>query len=223
MEILFSQEQSGKAIFLQDGSNLETVKVIFKEEENSTATAVRYSIDCIETLLGLTEIKYDTKPFIMLHTSTFNCGIAGGSRQVYPFATSTELETLSTYISPLKSCGVRMAVTGSTWGEIRDKVRGRYIGYVISNDKDISFKLYEILDVCSQPQELGRLKNKDNFDKALSLFYKNELYEARNMFSDIVKECPDDGIARWYAFACDELYNREEGAPAHYELFWTMF
>jgi hypothetical protein len=43
------------------------------------------------------------------------------------------------------------------------------------------------------------------------------------MFSNIVKECPDDGIARWYAFACDEMFNREDNTDAHYELFWGLF
>lgn len=223
MEILFSQEQSEQAIFLQNGSNLENVKVIFKEDTDSVLTAVRYSIDCIETLLGLTETKYDTKPFILLHTSIFSCGIAGGSKQVYPYVTSLEMETIGMYIEPLKNCGVRMAVTQSTWQQVEDKVRGRYIGYVSSKDGKESFKLYEILDAYSQSQKLGRLKNMENFDKAMRLYYANDLYLARSLFSDIVKECPDDGIARWYAFACDELFNREDNSDARYELFWDTF
>jgi hypothetical protein len=194
------------------------MKVIFKNENGSSAViAAKYSIDCIETLLGLTETKYDTKPFILLHTSTYSCGVAGGSMQVYPFVTSTELETLGTYIEQLKNCGVRMVATESTWQEIKQYVKSRYIGYVEN------YRLYEILDACSQTQALGRLKNIDKFEKALELFYSNKLYEARNMFSDIVKECPDDGIARWYTFACDELFNRPDSTDTHYELFWTKF
>jgi hypothetical protein len=223
MEILFSQSESDQAIFIQNGSNLESVKVIFKEDNDSTITAVRYSIDCIETLLGLTKTQYDTKPFILLHTSTFTCGVAGGSMQVYPFVTSIEMETLGTYVVPLKNCGVRMVVTQSTWQEVGEKVKSRYIGYVNSKDGRESYKLYEVLDACSQPQELGKIKNIENFDKALQCYYANDLYVARNMFSDIVKECPDDGIARWYVFACDELFNREDISDAHYELFWSMF
>jgi hypothetical protein len=133
------------------------------------------------------------------------------------------METIGMYIEPLKNCGVRMAVTQSTWQQVEDKVRGRYIGYVSSKDGKESFKLYEILDAYSQSQKLGRLKNMENFDKAMRLYYANDLYLARSLFSDIVKECPDDGIARWYAFACDELFNREDNSDARYELFWDTF
>jgi hypothetical protein len=219
MEILFSQELSDKAIFIQNGSNLENMKVIFKEDGNSTVTAVRYSIDCIETLLGLTKSQYDTKPFILLHTSVFSCGVAGGSRQVYPFVISLEMETLGMYIEPLKNCGVRMAVTVGVYDKISDLVKSRYIGYVVSKDSKEKYDLYEILDVCSQTQELGRLKNKENFEKALKYFYANDLYVARNMFSEIVKECPDDGISRWYVFACDEMFNRQGNGNSNYGLF----
>jgi hypothetical protein len=222
MEILFSQEQSEQAIFLQNGSNLENVKVIFKEDSQSAITAVRYSVDCIETLLGLTEKKYDTKPFILLHTSQFSCGVAGGSRQIYPYVTSLELETLGIYVEQLKYCGVRMVVTKNTWLQVEGKVSGRYIGYVKSKDQNDIYDLYEILDAYAQSQKLSRLKNMENFNNALKLYYANDLYLARSLFSDIVKECPDDGIARWYAFACDELFNREDRTNVRYDLFWDL-
>lgn len=223
MEILFSQAESEQAIFLQNGSNLENVKVIFKENGESAITAEKYSIECIESLLGLTETRYNTKPFIMLHTSVFNCGLAGGSRQVYPYVTSLEMETLSMFIEAFKDCNVRMVVTENTWKGIMNKVNGRYIGYVTSKDGKGSYKLYEIFDAYSQSQRQERMKNREAFDKALKLYYSNDLYLARSMFSDIVRECPDDGIARWYAFASDEMFNKDDNTDAHYELFWGLF
>jgi hypothetical protein len=223
MEILFSQAEAEQAIFLQNGSNLENVKVIFKENGDSAKTAVKYSIECIESLLGLTETKYNTKPFIMLHKSLFNCGLAGGSKQVYPYVTSLEMETLSLFVETFKECNVRMVVTGNAWEDIKDIVNGRYIGYVSSKDGKGSYKIYEIFDAYSQSQRQERMKNCEAFEKALSLYYSNDLYLARSMFSNIVKECPDDGIARWYAFACDEMFNREDNTDAHYELFWGLF
>jgi hypothetical protein len=227
MEILFSQVESEQAIFLQNGSNLENVKVIFKENSNSDSdsaiTAVRYSIECIESLFGLTETKYNTKPFVLLHTSMFNCGLAGGSKQVYPYVTSLEMETLAMFIKPFKDCNVRMVVTQNTWEGIKDTVKCRYIGYVSSKDGKGSYKLYEILDAYSQAQRQERIKSRDAFEKALNLYYTNDLYLARSMFSDIVKECPDDGIARWYAFASDEKFNRDDNTDTHYELFWGLF
>lgn len=223
MELLFAQKESDQAVFLQDGSNLENVKVIFPGEGQSALVAVRYSIDCMEELLEQIEDTYDTNPFILLHTDQFRCGLAGGSKQVYPYVTSMEMDTLSRYIDDLKRSGARVVVTGQTWEQVQKQVQGRLIGYVTSEDERderTTFWMYEILDACPQMQKLGKLKNRERFERALKLYYDNELYSARSVFTDIVRECPGDGIARWYVFACDERLNQEGSGEGHHELFW---
>lgn len=221
MEILFSQDGSEQAVFLQSGSNLESVKVIFKGEGESAMEAVQYSIDCIESLLGQTEAKYETKPFILLHTSRFRCGIAGGSKQIYPYVASIEMETLNLYITPLKDSGAKIVVTEETWVHMQGSLHGRYIGYVKSKDGQYTFQLYEIVDACPQGQKMAKQKNSGQFAQALELYYANALYDARNAFAQILKECPEDGIARWYASVCDSLYNEGIVAESH-ELFWNL-
>ena len=88
-----------------------------------------------------------------------------------------------------------------------------------SSDRKYEFRLYEILDACPQSQKLGRIKNRQRFEQALELFYNNDLYLARSAFTEVLKECPDDGIAEWYIFACDELFNEGDTADKRYELF----
>ena len=63
------------------------------------------------------------------------------------------------------------------------------------------------------------MKNKQCFEHALELYYSDDLYSARNAFTNIVRECPDDGIAKWYVFACDKRLNKGEDKDSHYELF----
>lgn len=219
MDILFSQRDSEQAIFLQDGNNMENVKVVFKGENESVSVAVRYSIECMEALLRRTEEQYETTPFILLHTATVSCGLAGGSRQVYPYVTSLEIETLAGFVGRFRSSGVKIVVTESTWQQVQGQVEGRYIGYVASSDQKYVFRLYEIIDACPKSQKLGRIKNRQRFEQALELFYNNDLYLARNAFTEVLKECPDDGIAEWYIFACDELFNEGDAADKRYELF----
>lgn len=219
MNLLFSQRDSEQAIFLQDGNNMENVKVVFKGEGESVSVAVRYSIECMEALLRRTEKQYHTTPLILLHTATVSCGLAGGSRQVYPYVTSLEIETLSRYVGRLKSSGIKIVVTESTWQQVQRQVEGRYIGYVASPDQKYVFRLYEIMDACPQSQKLGRIKNRQRFEQALELFYSNDLYLARSAFAEVLKECPDDGIAEWYIFACDEMFNEEDAADKRYDLF----
>lgn len=219
MELLFSQRESDRAIFLQDGNNLENVKVVFKDDGESVAVALKYSIECMEALLGQTETQYDTTPFMLLHTAEVSCGLAGGSKQVYPYVTSLEIETLGSYIERFKNSGARIVVTESTWQQAEGQVQGRYIGYISSADGRCTFRLYEIIDACPQPQKLGRMKNKERFERALELFYNDDLYLARSAFADILKECPDDGISGWYVFACDEMFNEGDASEKRHELF----
>lgn len=218
MDLLYSQRDSRQAVFLQ-GDNMENVKVVFKGGDESASSAVRYSIECMEALLRRTEGRYHTTPFILLHTATVSCGLAGSSRQVYPYVTSLEVETLARFGSRLRSSGIRIAVTESTWQQVREQAQGRYIGYVASPDQKYLFRLYEILDACPQSQKLGRIRNRQRFEQALELFYNNDLYLAKSAFAEVLKECPDDGIAEWYIFACDKLFNEGDGADNSHELF----
>lgn len=55
--------------------------------------------------------------------------------------------------------------------------------------------------------------------RALQLYYDNDLYLARSTFADILEECPADGIARWYVFACEERFNREDSWQEGHALF----
>ncbi len=217
MEVLFSQRESDRAIFLQNGSNLENVKVVFQGQ--CALAAVRYGIGCMEALAAQTGDEYDTTPFILLHTAQFSCGLAGGSRQVYPYVTSLEMETLNQYIDKLKAGGARIVVTESTWQQAGEQLQGRFIGYVPSGDGQTDFRLYEILDACPQSQKAAKLRNKEKFARALQLYYDNDLYLARSTFADILEECPADGIARWYVFACEERFNREDSWQEGHALF----
>lgn len=216
--LLFSQRESERAVFLQDGSNLESVKVVFKGGEESASLALQYSVRCMEVLLR-SEVQYDTAPFILLHTAEVSCGLSGGSRQVYPYVTSLEMEVLGGYAGRLRETGARIVVTEETWRSARGQAEGRYIGYVVSADQKYTFRLYEVFDACPQQQKLGRRRNRERFEQALELFYNNDLYLARSAFADILKECPDDGICGWYVFACDELFNKGETFQKRYDLF----
>lgn len=218
LDLLFSQRESEQAVFLQDGSSLENVKAVFRGERESAIAALQYSVECMEALLLQTEVQYGTAPFILLHTAKVSCGLSGGSRQVYPYVASLEMESLGRYADRLRRSGLKIVMTEETWQFIKENAEGRYIGYVMSADRRYTFRLYEVFDACPQPQKLARLKNRERFAQALELFYNNDLYLARSAFADVLKECPDDGICGWYVFACDKMFD-DETAEKRYELF----
>jgi hypothetical protein len=53
----------------------------------------------------------------------------------------------------------------------------------------------------------------------LGLFYSNDFYLARNSFSEVLKENPDDKIARWYLFNCEHNLNNAGENEIVYGLF----
>lgn len=82
-----------------------------------------------------------------------------------------------------------------------------------------SYKLYEILDAYPGMERDLRKAYDQNFQKAVNLFYRSDFYLARNLFSTILRACPGDGIARWYLFACEYLFNQEGETAPDFSLF----
>ena len=83
----------------------------------------------------------------------------------------------------------------------------RYIGYIKPTGRTEHLRLYEVLDACSARERQLKLVNREKFEKTLELFYSRDYYLARNNFSEIIKECPDDEVAKWYLFECENYLN----------------
>jgi len=41
------------------------------------------------------------------------------------------------------------------------------------------------------------------------MYYQRNFYLARNQFMEILKDCPEDGIVKWYIFECEKYMNGE--------------
>ena len=47
----------------------------------------------------------------------------------------------------------------------------------------------------------------DSFRAALDLFYDRDFYFARNAFTDILRDFPEDELVKWYLFECESRLN----------------
>ena len=157
---------------------------------------------------------------VLLHKTSFLYGIAGSSENLFPYLSSAELEFLSGFADQLYNAGSRVVVTGSCYEQARKSHALRYIGFVVSDDGQTSLKLYEALDALTDLERNRRISYDERFQEAIGLFYKSDFYLARNIFSDILRVCPADGIAHWYLFACEQ-YFQSGGADAAFQLFGT--
>lgn len=198
-------------ILISGSSDLSTVKLMFHEE---TRKALDFGIKLVTG--GITDDSLG-EAFILLHRTKFVYGVAGDEEQAFTYVHSNEMKVLDRYVDDLRTMGVRMVVTDYVYEVIEKEVSSRYIGYIES--ADYTFKLYEILDAHSSDERQKRLELKPKFQKALGLFYKSDFYLARNLFSEILRSCPTDEVAKWYLFLCENSLNNEDLDNQSFALF----
>ncbi|MBO4900801.1 MAG: hypothetical protein J5509_10990, partial [Lachnospiraceae bacterium] len=91
----------------------------------------------------------------------------------------------------------------------REQITGplRFIGYVGCGSDEGGVPLYEVLDAYPARVRSVKIANLNKFDQALRSFYDKDFYISRTMFSDILKEMPDDALVKWYVFESDRYLN----------------
>lgn len=203
---------------VSSGLRLSSMEALFP---NSAADGVRAGLDFLGKLRphGTNTIP-TPRGCLLLHEGSFLYGIAGREERLFPYLSSSELDFLGGFLPEFDQAGVHIVATEAYWNQLEGcGFTGRYIGFVSGDDRQGSYKLYEILDAYPQLERDLRKGYDARFQEALNLFYRNDFYLARNLFSSLLRVCPDDGIVRWYLFACESLFHQEGSAEPDYRLF----
>ena len=188
---------------------------------NSPADGVRAGLD----FLGRIQVRTadaipEPRACLILHKASFLYGIAGQEERLFPYLSSSELEFLGSFTRLFDEAGVRIVATEAYWKQLEGcGFTGRYIGFVSAGERSGAYKIYEVLDAYPELERDLRRGYDQRFQEAINLFYHNDFYLARNLFSSLLRACPGDGIARWYLFACERFFNQEGGAEPDYSLF----
>jgi len=83
----------------------------------------------------------------------------------------------------------------------------RFIGYIGCGSRYGSIKLYEVLDAYPARLRSQKIALLDKFNEALNSYYEKDFYISRTLFSDILKEMPEDALVKWYVFESDRYLN----------------
>ena len=187
---------------------------------NSADEALSYAVALQEESQEITSDDIDNPNlFVLIHKNNFFYGIAGSDEQAFPFMISKDMDFLSGLKVKFKEIGTKLVISEEVWKEVKYKYATRYIGFVKDESTEKAFKLYEVLNIYSEAERKLYEDQKEKLEKAIELFYKNDFYLARNIFSALLYNCPSDGIARWYLFACDKYFNSEDLESVDYSLF----
>lgn len=199
--------------------DLSGIKVLFLK---ATEGAMAFGLDLLALCRERQGSGKDSPElFFLIHRTGYLYGLAGDGEQSLPFFVSGEMEYLSERIRQFHGTGTGMVMTGMALDASGQKPENRYIGYFMLPDNKTRCELYEVLGACPEAVRVVKRQCGDRFREGLELYYKNDFYLARNVFLAVMKECPQDGIARWYLFASEHYFNSGVENGADHSLFGT--
>ena len=203
-EIMEKSREEHGGIYVAGNETLKRARYLFTDEDNK---AVAFGVDVLNGLREWRKRDYvDT--LVLLHSSTFSYGICGTETQSMPLMTSRDMEKLSSITEWLRDLRVSMVITKT----VLDKNIGidyedvRYLGFIRTEEIE-RLELYEIISAQGGRFAASKKDKKEEFESAIELFYAKDFYLARNAFTDILRDIPEDGLAKWYLFECETQLN----------------
>ncbi len=202
--LIEKHKEEGGGFFVSGHSDLTLLKVLFLEESRNT----------LDFGTGFMQEFYEEKVLeglctgMFLHYAQYVYGVAGTDKQSFPFLLSREIKEIEQYARWFQRMGLNLVLTENV--KNREAYDGdlRYIGYILITDTGERLRIYEALDACPLSQRRLKTETDGKFQKALGLFYQHDFYLARSTFSDVLKENPEDAMAKWYLFTCESYLNQ---------------
>ena len=202
-------------LLLSNDFDLEGLKLMFpKGADNGLSFG--------SGLIGMVNhaaLKQTADFFLLLHEGSFFYGMVGTKERTFALLSSSEIAYLHSLSPKFMGTDVRIVATDSYLKALKEPCASRYIGFVSSPDGKYTFKIYQVLTPYSDMERKAYLSYNSKFQEGINLFYQNDFYLARNIFSSILKINPKDGIARWYLFASEHFFHEEDPDAVVYNLF----
>lgn len=214
MELTSKCREKNHGIMISNSADLQQRKIFF---EQAPYEALNFATDLYQSH-ARREKMADADVIMMLHQAEYYYGMTGNEQMLTPFMYCEEEKVLDVYMGALARAKVKIVLTEQTFKAVGNGFAARYIGFIAGDALKGSIKLYEGLDAYPQDR-IKKIKESDAlFQKALSRFYSNDFYVARNLFNEVLKMNQQDEIAKWYLFHCEFYLNRPE-AEITYGLF----
>ncbi|MCI8796982.1 MAG: hypothetical protein HFG89_09040 [Dorea sp.] len=210
-DVFFKTQEEGQSVFFPQSVDLKRMWGVFLDGgESAVHTGIRL-------LAGMEESGFACDVTMLLYPSDYTYGITGNRQRVWPYFSAAHDEELLFYADRLRELRVKIAVTEEMAEDFKDSMSLRGIGYIrVSGENQ---NLYEVLEGYSVSKRRGIERQAGKFAKALALYYRSDFYLARNIFAEVLRECPKDDVAKWYLFACEERLGSGLSADAEYGLF----
>lgn len=212
VELIEKHKDKLDGFFLTGSDNLKNMKILFSKECNGSG---EFGVNFMREFQQLEA--YDSfHAGIFLHYDQYIYSVAGSESQCFSFLFYKKMERLERLGHWFQTLGIKMVITETV--KAREGINSgiRFIGYIQSEEERIN--LYEVLDACQEEERKRKAAFVGKFEKALDLFYQYDFYLARSSFSEIIRENPQDEIAKWYLFTCQKYLNQSYHGEINFEL-----
>ncbi|MBR1629708.1 MAG: hypothetical protein IJ679_10680, partial [Lachnospiraceae bacterium] len=202
LEVVQRQLRAEDGIFISSDTNLSLTRILFLED---TPGCVRFGVNLLQEIRSGGLEKFIPPTTVLMHRAPFVYGVAGTDEQASAFLASPETELMEAYLGWLHKLHLDVVVTESVVEAEEGLGDLRRIGFVEGDGKRVN--IYEVLDAEETRIHMAKLRLAKSFEEGLSLYYAQDFYLARSVFTDILREVPEDEVVKWYLFECEKLLN----------------
>jgi hypothetical protein len=166
----------------------------------NTALSVLAKVDADNTALP---VPYQMKVNFILHHTEASFRISGDEVRYIPALFAPGLTRLLRKREFLLSLGSRILLSGEAFEavESQDSYSQRYIGEVRFNEA--RHKMYDIYDDKSANEIKNMRYTAEDFKRAMELFEEGAYYDAKNIFTKVLRYNLVDKAAKHYIFECE--------------------
>lgn len=159
------------------------------------------------TEFGKTEIAFG------ISRGTVILGIVGHDRRLASVAMSEQISVMEYLRSIAGKYRAQILITGTAAEAVPDfetRYRSRYLGLLHISAADSLERIYDVYDGDEDAVREMKEQTKELFEKGVNLFIRQQFYDARGCFVEILKISQMDYAAREYLYLCNQYQNREE-------------
>ncbi|MFV0402310.1 MAG: HAMP domain-containing protein [Oscillospiraceae bacterium] len=191
------------ATLLADSIDLRSMRILCPDTGTAVSVAM-YAIANVDGYNASCPVGMRLDVSFFLHRACTSFGICGDERRYIPTLVCGELEYLARRCETFRQISSRLIVTSAAYEDLRAEEHfSRFIGYVDGPEGEM-VGLYDFFDSC--PSAMIRLLSETltTFDKAMQLYQDKRYYDAKNLFTVVLRENQYDNVARHYIFQCEQ-------------------